>query len=138
MTLKPPHQTFVRTNAELTELWTDLMGPGGFSLRSLWMIFIHSDGELAPVVSPIEELPLEPDEQMLHNFRQVINDLTSDTELTAAFLLSRPGPSHLLPGDRRWAAALVRALGPELSPWPIHLATAGRVQVIAPDDLVAA
>lgn len=138
MTLKPPHETFVHTTTELTELWRDMMGPGGFSCRSLWMIFIADDGEMAPVVAPCDDLPLEPDEPFLHGFKQIISELTADSELSAAFLLSRPGPSQLRAEDRRWAAALIETLGPQLSPWPIHLATAGRVRVIAPDDLIPA
>jgi hypothetical protein len=138
MTLKPPEQTFVHTPAELTQLWADLMGPGGFSVSSLWMIFIYRDGQMAPVVSPIEDLPAEPDELMLRNFRGVIQELTEDGDVSVAFLLSRPGPDRVLAEDRRWAQGLVTTLGPTLSPWPIHLATAGRVRVIAPDDLIAA
>lgn len=37
MTLKPPHETFVPTDAELIELWRDLMGSDGFDQRSLWV-----------------------------------------------------------------------------------------------------
>ncbi|HEY8302150.1 MAG TPA: hypothetical protein VIG48_09635 [Jatrophihabitans sp.] len=138
MTLKPPQETFVHTATELTDLWADLMGAGGFSLRSLWMIFIRADGQMAPVGSPIDDIPPEPDEFILRNFRHVIGELADEGEVSAAFLLARPGPSQVLVGDRHWASALTQALGPRLSPWPVHLATAGRVRVIAPDDLVAA
>jgi hypothetical protein len=139
MTLKPPHETFVRTATELTELWHDMMGSGGFARRSLWMIFLAFDGELAPVVVPIEDIPVEPDEQLLRNLGKIVADLLADGHLdSAAFLLSRPGPSHMLDNDRRWARELLHAFGSSLCVWPIHLATKNRIQVIAPDDLVTA
>lgn len=138
MTLKPPHETFVRSPTELTELWQDMMGPGGFGRRSLWMIFLADSGELAPAVVPIDDIPVEPDELLLRNLGNVVSELLSDGLASAAFLLSRPGPSRMLDEDRHWARALVRVFGPDLCVWPIHLATTDRVDVFAPDDLIAA
>lgn len=136
MTLKPPHETFVRTDAELMELWRDLMGAGGFDLRSLWMIFIADTSELQPVVMPFEHLPDEPTPVQLDGFAQVVRGLAADGAGSAALLLSRPGPAQMTESDRRWARGLRAILGPALCRWPIHLATHGRVQVFAPDDLV--
>lgn len=139
MTLKPPHETFVRTATELTELWQDLMGPGGFARRSLWMIFLAVDGELAPVVVPIDDIPIEPDELLLRNLAEIVGALLTDNSLdSAALLFSRPGPSSMLENDRDWARALLSAFGSRLCVWPVHLATTNRIQVFAPDDLVVA
>lgn len=137
MTLKPPDQTFVRTTAELTELWRDLMGPGGFGRRSLWMIFFDEDGRIAPVVSPIDDIPLEPDE-MIANLGRIVASVLTDPPGTAAFLLSRPGERTMTPSDCRWAKALRHTLDPRLAPWPTHLATYDSVRMFTPDDLIAA
>lgn len=61
MTLKRPEETFVRTTTELTQLWSDLMGDGGFSCRSVWMVFLAPSGELRAPVVPIDDLPPLPD-----------------------------------------------------------------------------
>ena len=43
----------------------------------------------------------------------------------------------MLERDRRWARALRAELGDRLASSPIHLATPDRLQVFAPDDVVA-
>lgn len=138
MTLKPPQETTIRTNAELTQLWHDMIGVDGFGLRSLWHIFIEPSGQLRPVVLPIDDIPLEPDPKLVSNLAYVLGEVVVETPSTIAVLLSRPGPGQMSDSDRQWARAIRHGYGPELSPWPIHLATHGRVQVFAPDDLIAA
>jgi hypothetical protein len=138
VTLKPPHETFVHTTDDLFQLWQDLMGPGGFAYRGLWMIFLRPDGELNPVVAPLEGVPVEPDHAAIAALANIVAEVLSDEPGSVAFLLSRPGPSQMLDEDRRWARALRDALGPELARWPVHLATSGRIHVFAPDDLLVA
>jgi hypothetical protein len=139
MALKPPHETIIRNSAELTELWRDMMGRGAFATRSVWHVFLEDGGHMNPVVVPIDDIPAEPDEQFLHNLGWIMREATLDSEIVAlAVLLSRPGPAQMTAEDRRWARGLRSAFGSELCPWPIHLATRGRIQVFAPDDLIAA
>jgi hypothetical protein len=138
VTLKPPHETFVRTDAELIELWRDLMGSDGFDQRSLWVIFLWPTGEMCRAVMPVDDIPVEPDERLLDGLRQIVGGLIADDVGSAAFLLSRPGSDEMSSADRHWAGALRRTLGPDLCAWPIHLATHGSVRVFAPDDLLAA
>jgi hypothetical protein len=139
MSLKRPEETFVRTNTELMELWQAMMGPGGFAQRSVWHIFFEPDGRMNPLVVPIDDVPEEPDELLLRNLAYAVREAIRDTDVAClAALLSRPGPAQMSAHDRRWAQELRAAFGPALCPWPIHLATRGRVQVFAPDDLIAA
>jgi hypothetical protein len=139
MTLRPPHQTFVHTDADLLDLWRAMMGPGGFGTRSLWHVFLDDDGRMSPVVLPIDDLPAEPDPALLATLGTVLRDLVADQGLaTVAVLLSRPGPDAVLPPDRRWACAIGDAYDGLPFTWPIHLATRGSVRVFAPDDLIAA
>lgn len=114
------------------------MGPGGFAMSSLWMVFLDEDSRLSPVIVPIDDLPAEPDDQSVRNLAWIIGDLLREgAAASVALLLSRPGPRAMTDADRRWARALRDALR-ELPIWPVHLATRGHVQVFAPDDLVAA
>jgi hypothetical protein len=139
MTLKQPHETFVRTEADLTALWRDMMGPGGFGTRSIWHIFFDADGRLAPPVVPIDDVPEEPDELLLTNLGMVMRESTSGWQTTSmAVLLSRPGPATMTASDCRWARDLRETFGPTLCPWPVHLATRNEVRAFAPDDLIAA
>jgi hypothetical protein len=39
--------------------------------------------------------------------------------------------------DRVWAVEIRERLARHLGPWPVHLATRNRIQVFAPDDLIA-
>jgi len=140
MTCVPrPHETVVRTPAELFTVWEGLMGPAGFGMFSLWLIFFDSDGRLQPVISPIDDIPPVPDRGLLRGVAGVVEDLiATGTVASVAMLLSRPGPPDMTPADREWARALRRELGADLCRWPIHLATHGRVQIFAPDDLIGA
>ncbi|HEU5005636.1 MAG TPA: hypothetical protein VFT67_01620 [Jatrophihabitantaceae bacterium] len=138
MSLKRPEETYVRNGAELSTLWQDLMGPGGFGRRSLWLIFLYADGQLSPLVMPIDDIPVEPDAEMLANLVSVIEGLADDAGFTStALLLSRPGSAHITTSDTAWAREIMNAFGRRLSPWPVHLATRGTVRTFAPDDLIA-
>ena len=136
MRLKRPEETYVRTAAELTDLWRGLMGRDGFGRRSLWTIFFYPEGRLSPVVSPIDDVPEEPDDLLVGNLANVVAEVISDLRGTVAFLLSRPGPGYMTDGDRRWARTLRASLARDLSPWPVHLGTRDRIHVFAPDDLI--
>jgi hypothetical protein len=114
-----------------------MMGPGGFGRRSLWLVFLDSLSRVTPLVVPIEDIPAEPEAEMLEGIVDVVRNLAATNDLAAvALLLSRPGPGAMSGSDRRWATALGSAFG-ALSPWPVHLATADRLQVFAADDLLA-
>lgn len=130
-----PQDMIVRTDTDLLALWQRLMGSGGFGRRSIWMVFLDGDGRPQPVVAPIDDIPEQPDQRLLDALAKVIEGLIADGGVASVvLLLSRPGPQDMTGSDRRWA----RALAP-LSPGrPIHLATADRIQVFAPDDLIAA
>jgi hypothetical protein len=133
MTMTPPHETVVRTSTDLYELWQQLMGPGGFAHRSVWLLFLDGDGHPEPVIVPIDDLPARPDRRLVQALSQIVAGLTDSGDVASvAMLLSRPGPRHMTGDDRVWA----RALAPVTPAWPVHLATADRLQIFAPDDLL--
>lgn len=115
------------------------MGDGGFGRRSLWLIFLDEEGRQSDLIVPIDDIPILPDSRDVHAIGDLIARVREEVGVAQVpMLLSRPGPSEITEGDRRWAIALTEALRDLRPQWPIHLATRDRVQVFAPDDLVAA
>jgi hypothetical protein len=114
------------------------MGPGGFSVASIWLVFLDEDNRVQPVILPIDDIPYEPDQVLLRNLARIVTDLATEGSISSvATLISRPGGSAMTDGDRRWARALRAELG-DLPVWPVHLATRDSVRVFAPDDLAVA
>jgi hypothetical protein len=128
----------VRTSADLCALWQRLMGSGGFGRASIWVVFLDADGAVQPVIMPVDDIPPEPDAAAVRNLARAVADVFDDgTGASVVLLLSRGGPPAMTDADRRWARALVDGFR-GLTRWPVHLATRDRVQVFAPDDLIAA
>ncbi|WP_146202609.1 hypothetical protein [Branchiibius hedensis] len=135
MTLTRPEETFVRSDADLLRTWRNLMGPFGFSKRSLWLIFIDEDSSVLPTILPIDGIPVEPDERMVRNLAMIVRESIRQTSPTCvALLLSRPGKGVVLKNDRRWAAHLKATFDETLMPWSIHLATNDGIQRLAVDE----
>src|SRR3954454_6717946 len=138
MTRAPELDAPIRTATDLQVVWQRLMGEDGFGRRSLWLVFLDKHSRLRPPIMPIDDLPVLPDGRVVATLARAFTGLHSAGDFTSmALLLSRPGPPEMTDADRSWARALRDAFA-ALSPWPVHLATRGRVQVFAPDDLIAA
>lgn len=138
MTINPTKYR-IDTDDDLLEHWQRLMGRGGFGRRSLWIIFLDEHGDTLPQILPIDDVPLEPDELLLANLPDLLtNTMHSTAASSVAFLLSRPGSAALTDADRGWAVGVMHAVSPPMRRGLIHLATADRVRVLAPDDLTGA
>jgi hypothetical protein len=135
MTPQTPQETLIRNNQDLESLWRSLMGDGGFSRRSVWLLFLGPDGRPTPTLVPIDDIPPRPVSQFQENLRYITRELVGTQDIASiAMLLSRPGPATMTDEDRAWARALHEISGD----WPPFLAVADSVQMFAPDDLIAA
>lgn len=131
MTTRTPDIGVVRTQVDLAELWHSFMGPGRFALRTLWILAIDDTGRALPPLLPIDDLPPRPNGFPVDSIKEIIEVLVREVAAdTVACLISRPGRSAVSADDRAWAGAL-RAVSAR---WPVHLATADRITVIAVDD----
>jgi hypothetical protein len=136
--LRPPDQMpAIRTQTDLHEHWRALMGPLGFSDRSLWVAFLAPDGVSEALLTKIEGIPPQPDRQILNNLMAVLQRVLDDVPgAGVAFLVSRPGPAHITEDDRAWGRDLTTAARGALLPCrPVHLATDEAIRVLAMDDL---
>jgi hypothetical protein len=132
-----PEREPIRTESDLFERWGDLMGGGGFGRRSLWLIFLDEDGRQSDLIVPIDDIPILPDACDVHAITDLVMRIREEVGVAEVpMLISRPGPSEMTEGDRRWAAALTAAMHDQHPHWPIHLATRDRLQVFATDDLL--
>lgn len=130
----------IASDADLGELWTTLMGPGGFGYRTLWLMFTDADGWTLPVIMPNEDIAARPCPRDLEALGRLVELVREEAVATRfAALLSRPGPDRKTDDDRAWAAAIARTARERGLPmWPVHLATYERVQCMAADDLIGA
>lgn len=137
--LPPEDMPPVRSQADLHRFWRALMGPLGFGRRTLWLVFVATDGTVEPMVAPIDDIPEHPEEDLVGNLFWICAQVM-DAELPpgtrVALLLSRPGSAQVSEGDRAWARALLAgARRAVVACEPVHLATDEGLVVIAPDDL---
>jgi hypothetical protein len=115
------------------------MGTEGFRGRSLWLAFLDRNFRVQPTFVPFDDFPVIPDRELLGNLRSIIDGVVGTMGIVSVLvLISRPGSSVMTVQDRRWGALIHTEIGLRYSYWPIHLATRGRIQVFAPDDLIAA
>jgi len=129
----------LRNAADLYALWQQLMGRGGFAERTLWLLYLDAEHRPLKVIVPVDDIPVEPDPDMFCNLDLWLDHTREEYgAATVPMLLSRPGPHAMTDADRRWAALIRRRLARHLGGWPVHLATCNRIQVFAPDDLIAA
>jgi hypothetical protein len=72
--------------------------------RTLWLLFLSSDGVLLPVVVPIDGVPERPDPQLVGNMCFVIADVLARQAPggTAVVVLTRPGSESVDDTDRYW------------------------------------
>ncbi len=75
--------------------------------RSLWLLFLSSDGVQLPVLVPIDDVPARPDSLLVGNLCGVIADVLGDAAADSAVVaLTRPGGETVDDTDREWFHAL--------------------------------
>jgi hypothetical protein len=122
----------VRTTEELTRRWEQLLDPPVFGARSLWLMWLDTDGLMLPVVVPVDDVPSVPDRGMLSGLLQLHDAVTAehlDGDGHLAMALCRPGRPAITADDDEWAEALRDRLddGQIDAGWSLHLAAGGSV-----------
>lgn len=136
MTPNQPYRPTITTQAELEEVWRDLMGPLGFSASSLWFMAVAPDGRVVPPLTQLEECDRLPTPEEMLRAVSAIHALLDDVVPGAriAFLRTRPGRQGVDAEDRAWARGLygaARSLGAPVE--VVHLATDDDVWALPAD-----
>ncbi len=104
MTTPPLAQVPVRSAAELTRRWADLLDPPVFAARSLWLMWLTEDGRSLPLVVPVDELPARPDLLVLGRLADFHEAVTEGVHVAhLAMALCRPGHPMTTAADEVWA-----------------------------------
>jgi hypothetical protein len=130
MTTPPLTQVPVRSAAELTRRWADVLDPPVFAARSLWLMWLDTDGLSLPLVVPVDDLPRCPDRAAVTGLL-LLHDTVVEGRLAGghvAMALCRPGHPTVTAEDDAWTAALTERFASGLEgTWSLHLAAGGRV-----------
>jgi hypothetical protein len=140
MTTKPALADVpIRSTADLTARWTTLLDPPVFGARSLWLMWLDTDGRMLPVVIPVDDMPLVPDRVLTAGLLSVHEAVTEEHlrgDGHLALALCRPGRPEITGDDESWAEELRAALDDVIDgTWSLHVAAAGSVSpLVAPPE----
>jgi hypothetical protein len=140
--LLPPGQMRpIRSQADLHRFWRALLGPLGFTDRVLWVAFIDAADRASAGIGRCTALPEHPEQDVVRGLMDLCAEVLRGVFVCGrvAFLVSRPGPSHVTSSDQAWGRALTQAARSEGLPCePVHIASDDDLRILAPDDLVGA
>ena len=135
---RPADQPPIRTDLDLHRFWRMVMGPLGFSRRSLWISFTDGDGRVSPALQQIDDVPRRAgyaDGAALMTMLAHLRDAYADGAVAICY--SRPGRAPMSTDDRSWARVLTAAAAQfDIPLWPMHFANDSAVLGYAPDDLL--
>ncbi|HET6166518.1 MAG TPA: hypothetical protein VFE07_06785 [Marmoricola sp.] len=124
--LLPPDQIpAIRSAADLLQTWRAVLGPLGFSRRSLWLMFLSEDGRPSGPLITIDDLPDGPYDVPADDLVDLCDEILRGPGggRSVALLLTRAGSDGWHVGDRAWGRFLTtvaeRVSGPT---WPVHRA----------------
>ena len=136
--IRPTDQPPIRTDLDLHRFWRMVMGPLGFSRRSLWISFTDGDGRVSPALQQIDDVPRRAGHADGAALMELLAHLRDGYAGGAvAICYSRPGRGPMSTDDRSWAHVLNQAAARfDVPLWPMHFANDSALLVFAPDDLV--
>jgi hypothetical protein len=107
--MTPPHMADtltgpVRTDAEVLSRVELLIDPIDRVRQSLWLFFLDRDETQLPMVVPVEDVPGDPDPDLVGNLCWTIAEVLrgAEPEGSVIFALTRPGPAEACRTDRIW------------------------------------
>jgi hypothetical protein len=131
MTTPPRADVPIRSAADLTRRWAELLDPPIFGTRSLWLGWLGDDGRMLSLVVPVDDVPPVPDSRMVSGLLDLHEAVVAEHlrgEGHLAMALCRPGRPEITEDDDEWIEVLSSILDDQIDgTWSLHLAAAGRV-----------
>jgi hypothetical protein len=125
----------LNSDAEILARVAELIGPEDRQQQSLWVFFFDRGMRQMSVVVPIDDVPDQPDQQLVGNTCWIITEVLADTEPggSAVVALTRPGPAEFGAIERHWYRALTDSARQHRTPLRLLcLATPDGVREFAP------
>ena len=135
MTEMKPREPGIGDDGELRALWSTVLDEAAYSRWSLWMYFVDDGGRPLRRAMPIDDFPVDPDEELAERLAFLVGQLMQQDGTTAGVLLAltRPGEPGVSPRDKAWAALLRQHLAEWRGGRTVMLATvAGIVPIGEP------
>jgi hypothetical protein len=137
MTKPPLADVPIRSADELTHRWATLLDPPIFGARSLWLMWLGTDGLMLPIVVPVDDVPHRFDGRLTSGLLHLHDAVTEEHLAGAGHLamaLCRPGGAAPTDDDLEWAEDLRLHVEDQIDgTWSLHLAAGDRVSsLVAP------
>lgn len=106
----PPQPTMepVHTDSEVRERVEQLIEPKVRLRHSLWLFFLDANDVQLPVIVPIDDVPDDPDPELVRNLCWIIAEVLGENEPDGSVVitLTRPGPAVPDGADQIWRERL--------------------------------
>jgi hypothetical protein len=99
-----PRNSPIRTDDEILARVEQLIEPRWRTLRSLWLFFLDRNQTQLPVVTPIDDVPDDPEPELVERLCWIISEVLSEAEPEGSVVitLTRPGPAAAEQLDLVW------------------------------------
>src|SRR3546814_123703 len=112
MTFSPSQPPVVRTQAELTAMWQELLSPTAGGAPSLSLAFFAADTDHPPAMVCIDHIPQRPEPADGAQLRELVDEVRSQVEPdSVAVALVRDGSERVEADDRAWGRCLAEQVG---------------------------
>ena len=100
------------TDADLLAMATELVGTA--LRRQVWMFTLDDEQRLGPLVSRIDDVPVDPDPQHIARLAETFRCIAKEVEGASSVVLvwERPGPPEVRMQEADWIAGLAATDAP--------------------------
>jgi hypothetical protein len=100
----PPELAPLHTDADVLRRVDQLIQPDARLRETLWLFFLDRNQQQLPVVVPIDDVPDDPEPELVGNLCCIVSEVLGDSEPegSVVFVLTRPGPMTPDYADRTW------------------------------------
>jgi hypothetical protein len=100
----PPELAPVLTDEDVLRRVDQLIDPDARRRQSLWLFFLDRNQQQLPVVVPIDDVPDDPEPEVVGNLCFIIAEVLGESEPEGSVVVARTRPGAVTPDgtDRTW------------------------------------